>query len=1166
MRIKTTFFIIISLLFLGMFSVMDNALAKNVYGELKKNVPVTEEALVVVNIPLDDIRQEVKNNLIKEGSPIKKLTRFDMDPVNRLVILAGEIELPASTFDSIKEQSDGLAEISKSFNFNVSFKLPTAKKLAFTRYMQLEFVSLKLDGVEYISALPIFTRIASIIMANSNLVNFFLDKNIQGKNELSKNDINLRIRQFIENKNIRFRDKTVSFKLDLAQFADTKRFAFMEHLRLWQFCPILFKGTKDEIYFRLEAGKGKPSGKWLKDLKNRNENDKQTLTSVREEFYSKNSDTNVLIKELRSYFEAFKKQINLPKTTKRADAEISGFFRRIGVKAFSALNKKNEIFTADPEQAWFDFQKSAEEQINYFLTDMKRRLISETNRKNGGNVSTDNPFLEKRLSQAALSQSIRYFRDIKINGQNLFGEINLILAPQLPGLIVRGTVNIDLGFLFKMADENADIDIDSIPASVYGSKFGKGIPFELSLRIEMFDNGQLGIDVKQISLLGKPRLYFSHEQGTGKFLIDFTKIMIAKTMASQIIDMYENQNETPVELSARREKEHQELIKNIENQISLYGNLDKTSLAALLKLTKIDIESNPFIQKGREYVETKAKQIFKDLVKYDQQSGLLIFKLDPAAFSPKIMESKNTVQVWNIEPVYDSIMDSTFIDIAIGSGVRSNNYVKNIFARKEYIDSEIFTNTGDDEGPVDMHTKMNLEYFNKFLNKILTDAYNKQNEDVRRQMEEQIEKSSYLVKDANIQVKKNNVMHVNATFTHLKKSKRGWYNPVRWIRGEWPKNIKMKSISMSAEMGISVDRLSKYLDGLNLAENEVFWGEEVLKIDLQKAHFTMKGDTSIFDQIVNLAAGDIDFTTSTIGRKLKVVILRALGDYLNPTNPKENGNATLGGIKINRYAKLFTHKHEILIQINPRMAGPAFEMNLVPNGEWNGRKVGLILDKDQNYLSFDFKIDGTVAAIDKVRLLEIMKDAQIMLDDCIKINSGEKLLKILNEKSLFDKLFYNSDIARPSLMHKFKAVVYLYNGLVDIQGSDILYINSIYENVGINPGEISKKGVKRITATGVELMYFLAPAVMINLKLGQLVEKIKSFGIQDKVQYFKDFEKEHADLANRIINPILEKYESDYAEQNQKIVNKGPTDWNFAFFPDALFANKAYKVISKNYK
>lgn len=1119
-----------------------------------------EEALVVVNLPIELVKRELTAILLHKDSPIKKIDRLDFDPINRLIMLEGDIVVPADIMLDLTDLAGGDVEARHKFKTVIS--LPSSKMLAMTRWFQIKIQEFKLDGLDWKPSLHVLGQFSSVLISNTSFYNYMLD--VKPEMEVNESDPVIMVRDLIQKKGVRFRGETISFKLDLKSFADFSRFAEITDLRLWQFSPVLLRGS-NQMVFRMEAGLGKPGKAWVEDIAARNEHDERTLQEVREQFYVELGNSKKVTEELEKFLDDSRKQMNLMSLSSRYEQEVRDLRVFLGSKVRAALDKKNPEFLSDPEYVNESIKQEGKEYIIAGLSDIKRRKMLEQNMANGGRASKDRPFLQKRISQKTLSQAVRFFRDFEFEGDNMFPVLDVYLNPALPGIVMKGIMNLDMNWVLAMGLEGAPVDFGNMPIHFADDLYGAGIPFETAIRLSVEDGGWLGLDVKTVSLFkGSQKMVFSNYQDHGQFIINFVKMAIVNTLATTLIEQ-----PIPPTADAGEEGETTDsylvLRENINRQNTAYASLfsgDDIGLEALINVAKVDIENNPFLKTGQDFVEGKTELFFKELVKFDEASGLIKFKMDPRVVSESILSSPNDVQVWNVESLFDKDMDETYLDLALGNKTRSSSYVQEIFNRKERRDSENFVGTRDEGGIVDLGIKMDLGSFEKLINSILSDAYTQQSKTVESQLKRDVESEHYMIRDVHIKAAQNGLLELNATMTHVKKSERGALNPARWFGERWP--IKRKTIGVKAQIGISVDRLAKYQRGLKLAPNEVFFGDELLKVDLYNAKFTMSGDTGIVDKMLLLAVGNLDFKKSSLAKKVKVLVLRALRGFLNSEDPQKNGNTELGGVKINMYAKLLTHDEEILIQLNPHVLGTAFDVKILANQNFHGRDVGFVVAKDQNTLSIDFQTVGNMAAVDKGELYQIMAKAKKIMEPYYMEADKDEFLKKLKDLTLFDQFLYNSDYKKMSLYHRFIHVLSQYDGVIKNTHPDHTVAQNIANAIGRDLEMPQPNlGSREITASGVELMYFLSSAMVLKGHLDLLINKIREFGVQDEVPYFADFVKRAEDFEKRFIVPLLNQYEVSYREHNEKIIQKGPTDWNHTYYPDARFSDAVYKLASQ---
>jgi hypothetical protein len=606
-------------------------------------------------------------------------------------------------------------------------------------------------------------------------------------------------------------------------------------------------------------------------------------------------------------------------------------------------------------------------------------------------------------------------------------------------------------------------------------------------------------------------------------------------------------------------------LSKISEQSRIYqkelSRLFEGDLEALVKLAQIDIENNPFNSAGAAEASTRLRYLFQDILKYDDSTEMITFKLDPKIVSETLLASENTVQVWNIEALYDSVLNQTYVEMAMGDGVRSKSYLNNLFNRREYKDSQNFVGVDESrkQSESDLILSTDLKNFENFLNRLFTEAAVEQHKSVNVQLRAAKNQSHYIINDLNLDAVADGQIGMKLTATLIEKEKKGALGRL-FSRDDW--NVNRKTVTVNAKLNISVEELAKYKDNIKLSPNEVFFGDELLRLDLAQAGIKFSGDTSTLDKIVNLVASDINFKGGIV-RKVKKVLLNFLHRYLNDQDPKKNGNTTLGGVRLNRYVKLLAHDEEILIQLNPHMGGVAFDLRLVNNQVFNGLPAGIIVSKANNRLEFHMSTSGNLAAVDKGELLRIMVKSKEMFAPFLKqdveiFSDNAKLLK------LYDRVIFNSDYTKLSLYHRLKRVMKNYGGILDIIKPDTSVVDQINRNLGtkfgVSSGEFNNRN---LTASGVELMYFLSAATVLKSQMVLFLENVKNLNVHGQINFVGPMQGKISEIDTRIIEPLLEVYEQNFKVRNSRVVKKGITDWNHTYYPDALYCEGVYRFVKK---
>lgn len=1135
------------------------------FNVLKEDFAPLEEGIVKINLPMELIRSQVKKILEKgpenEGAFIKEIDRFDMDPMQNLLIVSGTALLPADVVFDMNNIAGG-GEFALEHRFNISLKFPSARKLALTKYFSLEIVEFKIDGQSYLTAFNRINQYIVGLLANTSFMDWVL--NVEPENIGKEENLSEQIDKLITSKGLRFGNNNISFKLDIEKIEALKSYTELTELRVWNISPVLLKGS-GKVALQIEAGLGEPGDRWFQAVKERGESEEQTLEEARSALYAQYGDTSALNGELMTFMTFLKDQLNFPLWETRQINSYNSLKSNVESRVRAGLDRRNPLFKANPILAYDLLKEEVKAFIVNELTELKRRAQTLALLKSGGSENGKMPFITKRLSQGSLSQGVRFARDFNFENEQMFPELEVVIAPHIPGVILRGVMNMNINVFMEMGLEGEGIQWSASPWRAAEDIWGSGIPFEVSLRLHAFDEGVLGLDVVNFSILSdSEKTSLSKSSGHGHLFSTWTKMAIVETLTTLAV-------EDPLSVSASddgpevKDAPYKHTLSKISEQSRVYqremARVLEGDLSALVKLAEIDIEENPFNQAGSQEVANNLRYLFQDIISYDEVSEMIQFKLDPKIVTETLLASENTVQVWNIESLYDSILNQTYIEVGLGDGTRSKKYLGKIFNRRETKDSQGFVGIDEtrESGKSDLIVTSDLKYFELFLNKLFSDASLVQMKGVEQSLVGNTEQSHYVIKDLNLEAVADGQLQMNLTAALYEKTKKGILGQL-FSSNDW--KVTQKDVFVKARLKLSVEKLTRYKNRIKLSANEVFFGDEVLRIDVAQAGIRFSGDTSTLDKIINIVASDINFEGG-LARKVKGVVLNFLHKYLNDQDPKKNGNTTLGGVKINRYAKLLAHDEEILIQLNPHIMGVAFDVRLLNNESFNGTPVGLLVNKSENRLDFHFSTSGNLAAVDKGELLRIMVKAKKLFQPFVK---GERELfgdraKLLQ---LYDLSLYNSDYTKLSLFHRLKRVMKNYEGVLNIVKPDTSVVDQINQNLGTKFGVAS--GVynnRELTGSGVEIMYFLSAATLLREQMEAFIAKVDKLGVRNQVSFVGAMKAKIQEIDGMMINPLMEVYDKNFKLRNIKIIKKGVTDWNYTYYPDALYCEGVSNLVKK---
>ncbi len=1128
-----------------------NSFAKN-YPDLGMNSGRSEEGLIKVDLPLPIVKNEIIGLLTGENGPINEITRFDIDPVKRVLFVDGKLTMPDSLLLSMEDTAGDKLMSEHSFSFAIG--LPSPSLLSVSRYVQFKIHRFQLDGIDYTKGFNIISRVVPAILSNRSLINYFMDES-KAPTDYSDSDMSLLIKNFIDSGVIRFRDNTISIKFNLKNFTDLKRFAYLEELRLWHFSPILLKGTKDKYAFRIEAGLGKPGKNWVSAAKERQSEDIDNIQEHLDEKYKMFSYSIETKKQVHALVSKLNEDSGIHNWSTREEIEIEDLKSRLNSKAASSLTKKNVDFIADPEETQVRFFKLAKEYAQNTFIDLKKRHALDVENRSGGRVGTELPFAKKRLSQKAVNQFTNFFRDFEFDNEQLFSRLDIVLAPQFPGLVIRGEVNLNINTLFEMGLEGSGIDFSGPKLRFDDKMYGKALPFEISLYTYMRDNGVLELDIRNATLGDKfNRVVLTPKTQKGKFLEEFTKMAIVNVLKSYLMsDPMSSPSVADVETTEQKRIKLYQKISNYKELFLSAAKVDRSSktlktenILDLLKIKEFEL-NNPFNELPAQIAEEEVVEFFKRLIGYDKDSGRIQIYLDPTIFSEKIHYADNTVQLWNLAPLYDKLMDKTYLELAIGNNKRSTAYLEHLYTRKEKTDSDVFTGTTgikSNEGPIDYNLKLDLKEFESTVNSILVGSLNTQHKMLDKELAKNSESETTILEDLTLKSEADNTLSLKITMNKTTKKKKGFFSRglARIFKGDKSKYItESERSSVTAKIYLESVPLNDYKNAiLKKRKNEVFLGDSLIKLDLQSVGMRTE-NPGLFAKAMNGLIGNVDFKKGIIAKSLKRLILKIAGPVLNGKGSK-NGNTTLAGVHLNNYLKVYTHKDEILLQINPRFSGPVWDFILLTNQKHKGRKIGLNIDKKTNILNLDFVSAFTPSTVDKIELYNIMKKS---LEITGKSQSNSNFENSRNILFILDDLFYNSDKTKKSLFHRFTDVVNNYEELsmAGLQDPNTEFTN----NNGYN-----------FTSAGAEIMHIVVTAESLLTAIKE-IEKADVFS--QNIKYQKSLKEVKDKLSNQYINPLLKIYKNKFMENNKRILKKDVTDWNHLVYPDALFSQKIYEYL-----
>jgi hypothetical protein len=347
---------------------------------------------------------------------------------------------------------------------------------------------------------------------------------------------------------------------------------------------------------------------------------------VKAELFAAYSSHEAALSELRSYLGRLldSEKVVRDKLAPNYQRELDELVRAMEASAREILNRRNELFQADPEAEYLGFMENQKGRIRTFVSSLDRRLtIDRINLSGADPENKALPLVVHRMSQDAVNASINYVRDIESGGHYYVREGVVVLAPQIPGVILRGRLNADLNFLLgKMNSGFLGKNFDS---KVEESR--DGLPFEIVLESRFGNAGWLGLDARSIRLFdGERTLRFDRNSQNHQFFLDLVKVYLAQSLSALNVQAMEPTGD-PRERRHRWFHELRGYFRTVEER---YGDLGgESSLQDIVKAMSVDLQFNPHKTAGSDYVSNKGKVLFSNVIRYDPADRLFKMQLDP---------------------------------------------------------------------------------------------------------------------------------------------------------------------------------------------------------------------------------------------------------------------------------------------------------------------------------------------------------------------------------------------------------------------------------------------------------------------------------------------------------------------------------------------------------
>jgi hypothetical protein len=1084
----------------------------------------TDEPVALAQIKVSTF-ERLLDSFVQKSDVLTRINHFEMDPLTRIININFTVNYPLENlFNFIKSD---IPKIDEEHEIEVALSLPSSKSVAYTRYLGLTFHKLKIDGDDYINTFEIVAAVAQTVLANSNLIDYLYVKNKEQIKSQTKREI---LKEIIEDNGIVIfhTTKKINFKLDLSKFSQLNSYIEdYENVRLWSFSPSLFQGK--EPRFKIIAGEGRPSELWMKQQLKKTKADDTTLLQVREKFFNQYSDhrnINIVIKNYQSHLLSQERidKHQLPPTFKKEIHEID---KDLLKKAQQVLTVDNDNFLADPEYEYLEFINYSKRVLRNSVSSMDKRLAARQNILNGGDKNSSKmPMLSQYISQSLINGGVNALIDLKFEEKSIFKEVQVWPMPQLPGVQLRGVINLPVDYL--LSKFNTGLTMSEVNSKLIETE--QGVPFKLTLRQLMEDNGKLQLDIKSLEIFnGTKSTLFTRKSKNQALMFDLVKIFLAQSLSS-----LEYESSTKSEKLQKRLNEIRKIQKFVIDIKKFYSQNRRNR--DFSTISQADVQLNPFISAGADFVETKKKILLNEIIRLNPKNGYLEVILNPELILDDVNNIDHNLTVWGVQPVYSKELDNTYIKLDVGHSTRSNKYINTIDQLQGLTENSehagVYYDLNKKQIPADALMTIDFKYLESYINYFLSDVVNANKLDLEEQAEGTPGETFYEIAHMDLKISQKKELQLDLKIRSAKKG-RNWYAP--WTRSlkEDTYSLKMDLILKSKE--INLDNSHNNLVNLKYYKNAISINPTKIKVTSGSRNILKMAVTSILNSTVKLGLNN---------RTIKKLLLHIANKFLKRIYGKKNKNIL--GHRIEKRARLYTTNTDLLLFLNPRFMGAAFDVHLANNDRFS-LFDSINVDPTNQKVHMAFTGNASMAKVDKLELMNIVKEAHFLVKPFIEAKSAKILRKLLRNHQLIGKLITNSDKSKLSLYNRYLSVLRKYD--------------QVLHTVKIPHQSIELKS--RISASGAELMYFAGASSQMHKQIKLLTDKMKRYKITDKNSYYRSFIDAQRILDQKVTRPLVSEYQVRNHDINQTIIKNKISYWTFLFYADAYFSESVYRLVSQ---
>lgn len=521
-----------------------------------------------------------------------------------------------------------------------------------------------------------------------------------------------------------------------------------------------------------------------------------------------------------------------------------------------------------------------------------------------------------------------------------------------------------------------------------------------------------------------------------------------------------------------------------------------------------------------------------DLLRYDEQDQLIKIFLDPRLVADTLFGVRNRLQVWNVEPRFSKGLNRNFLEFAVGDGRRGRRYVTGLQDASQDPEQARFAATYRDwdSSQVDLVGSVQFDALEQSVNQTLQEILIQRNAELERQLEEARAQTHYRLDNLRIEIRDLERIRLRLKASVITKSGT-WFSWFR--RNKW--KVSEDSYALVVDLTLNERRLSQLRGDLKPDALPIYYQDKAIGITPHRVAIEFGKPSLINSALSALTRLNLD---APILNKVRSLLLGMVTDYFNELHQPRSGKPGLRGKCTENFAKVLATQEELLLSLNPRLAGPAMELGLLGEDHFIDRSIKV--DTRNSRLHYAMGAAFGVARADKRRLSDLVVDIRDAAAPLLANVDPAELARTLNTGLFADRWVRASDPGAMSFYHRLLGIARRYGAILDLL-----------------PGAEVASG-RSITVPGAELLYFAGAALEIEQQLGALLSRLEQGGQLQRVDHAEELSRIREELREKWVRPLLSRYRDRHHPINAAVVAAPPSYWTSHFVPDALFAEAAY--------